>query len=102
MNRIANHPGGIAIGEKRNFALRDEEGNEIGVFRGRAPRQAALKAATRGITEIRLRERGTKKIHKYQGRRIQVKKPKTAPKWMPKKIWKPIVKKLGIENLEKI
>ena len=102
MNRIANHPGGIAIGEKRNFALRDEEGNEIGVFRGRAPRQAALKAATRGITEIRLRERGTKKIHKYQGRRIQVNKPKTAPKWMPKKIWKPIVKKLGIENLEKI
>jgi hypothetical protein len=29
----------------RNFALRDENGNEIGVFRGRSPRQAALKAA---------------------------------------------------------
>ncbi|HQE71666.1 MAG TPA: non-histone chromosomal MC1 family protein, partial [Methanothrix soehngenii] len=27
--------------EKRNFALRDKEGNEIGVFSGKQPRQAA-------------------------------------------------------------
>ena len=43
----------------RNFALRDAQGSEIGVFTGRSPRQAALKAANRGYTEIKLRERGT-------------------------------------------
>jgi len=35
----------MAEKEMRNFALRDEKGNEIGVFTGKAPRQAALKAA---------------------------------------------------------
>ena len=48
--------------EMRNFALRDVEGNEIGVFTGKSPRQAALKAANRGYTDIKLRERGTKKV----------------------------------------
>ena len=52
----------MAEKETRNFALRDKDGNEIGVFTGKAPRQAALKAANRGITDIRLRERGTKKV----------------------------------------
>jgi hypothetical protein len=46
---------------KRNFALRDADGNEIGVFTGKQPRQAALKAANRGYTDIRLRERGTRR-----------------------------------------
>ena len=32
---------------------------------------------------------------------MQVDKPKGAPAWMPAKIWKPKVKKVGIENLEK-
>jgi hypothetical protein len=45
----------------RNFALRDAKGNEKGVFTGKSPRQAALKAANRGVQDIRLRERGTKK-----------------------------------------
>ena len=59
------------MAEKRNFALRDEKGNEIGVFSGRQPRQAALKAANRhgGTKEnpviIKLRERGTKKVHVF-------------------------------------
>ena len=88
--------------EKRNFALRDKEGNEIGVFSGKQPRQAALKAANRGFTDIRLRERGTKKLHIFQGERIQVPKPSNAPKWMPANIWKPNVKKLGVEKLEDI
>ncbi len=60
----------------RNFALRDLEGNEIGVFTGKSPRQAALKAANRGHTDIRLRERGTKKVHIFTGERVQVDKPK--------------------------
>jgi hypothetical protein len=88
--------------EKRNFALRDQDGNEIGVFSGKQPRQAALKAANRGITDIRLRERGTKKVHLFLGERIQVAKPANAPAWMPANIWKPNVKKLGVETLEEL
>ena len=86
--------------EMRNFALRDLEGNEIGVFTGKSPRQAALKAANRGHTDIRLRERGTKKVHIFTGERIQIDKPESAPAWMGDKIWKPQVKKVGIEKLE--
>ena len=96
--------GGIVIAEKkpRNFALRDEQGNEIGVFAGKSPRQAALKAANRGHVDIKLRERGTKKVHVFTGERVQVRKPKGAPAWMPDKIWKPNVKKVGVEKLETI
>lgn len=73
--------GGNRLAEKdtRNFALRDKDGNEIGVFTGKQPRQAALKAANRGYTDIRLREKGTKKIHIFKGERKQTKKPKGAP-----------------------
>ncbi len=80
--------------------FRDENDNEIGVFTGKAPRQAALKAANRGYTDIKLRERGTKKLHVFTGERVQVDKPKSAPAWMPDKIWKPVVKKVGTETLE--
>ena len=92
----------MAEKETRNFALRDEKGNEIGVFTGNAPRQAALKAANRGHTDIKLRERGTKKLHVFTGERVQVDKPKDAPAWMPDKIWKPMVKKVGTEKLEEL
>ena len=86
----------------RNFALRDKDGNEIGVFTGKSPRQAALKAANRGHTDIQLRERGTKKVHIFTGERVQMDKPKGAPDWMPDKIWKPKVKKMGIKKLEEL
>ncbi len=92
----------MAKKKTRNFALRDARGNEIGVFTGKQPRQAALKAANRGYTEISLRERGTKKVHIFVGERIKAKKPKRAPAWMPAKIWKPKVKKVGVEKLEDI
>ena len=92
----------MAEKEMRNFALQDKDGNEIGIFTGKQPRQAALKAANRGYTDIKLRERGTKKVHVFTGERVQVDKPKSAPAWMPAKIWKPKVNKVGIENLEKI
>ncbi len=90
------------MSNKRNFALRDKNGEEIGVFSGKQPRQAALKAANRGYTDIRLRERGTKKVHIFEGERNEVDKPANAPDWMPDKIWKPNVKKTGIEKLDKI
>ena len=92
----------MAEKEARNFALRDAKGNEIGIFSGKQPRQAALKAANRGVKDIRLRERGTKKVHIFTGERKQVKKPKNAPAWMPAKIWKPNVKKVGVEKLEEL
>jgi len=89
------------------YALR--EGNkETRVFSGRAPRQAALKAATRGYTSIKLRERGrrnkdgTYSVHVFKGSRKQVTAPENSPDWLPAKIWKPVVSKQGVERLNKI
>jgi len=83
---------------KRNFALLDEQGNEIGLFTGRAPRAAALKAANRGYTEIRLREKGTQKVHIFRGTRVPHRVPETHPKWMDGKetYMKGYVEKVGI------
>ncbi|MCK4968734.1 MAG: non-histone chromosomal MC1 family protein [Candidatus Aenigmarchaeota archaeon] len=90
------------MAEKRYFVLREKNGNESGVFSGRQPRQAALKAANRGIKDIRLRERGTKKVHIYKGSRNEVSAPSNAPDWMPAKVWKPNVQKVGIEYMKKL
>ncbi len=94
--------------ENTSFVLRDPAGRETSVFAGRQPRQAALKAANRiGGTrdkpvEIRLRERGTKKVHIFKGWKELVLAPKNKPDWMPDKINKPFVKKVGIEKIEKL
>jgi hypothetical protein len=75
--------------EKRKFVLRDAKRNENGIFSERSLGQAALKAADRGIKDIRLRERGTKKVHIFIGERKQIKKPAStpAPAWMPAPIF---------------
>ena len=94
------------ISEMRNFVLRDEDGNEHGDFTGKQPRQAALKAANRGEGTkskpeiIRLRERGTKKVHIFKAWKQIVKAPENRPNWMPEKISKPFVKKEKIERIE--
>lgn len=96
--------------EPRNFVLRDEKGNEHGVFTGKQPRQAALKVANRGKgtkknpEKIMLRERGTKKVHVFYGWKEEVDAPKNKPDWMPDKINKPFVKKEkpGIIKLEQV
>lgn len=91
----------------RNYVVVNKDGIEEGVFTGRQPRQAALKAANRlGGTKdkpvkIQLRERGTKKIHIFNGWKEVVAAPKNRPAWMPDKINKPFVKKVGTEKLEK-
>jgi hypothetical protein len=96
----------INIADTRNFVLRDEEGNEQGIFTGKQPRQAALKAANRGNGTkkkpeiIKLRERGTKKVHVFKGWKEIVKAPENKPAWMPENIWKPFVKKEKIEMIE--
>ena len=92
----------------KNYILREKNGKEAGVFTGNQPRQAALKAANRSKgtkakpVEIRLRERGTKKVHVYKGWKETVPAPKNKPAWMPVKINKPNVKKVGVEKLDKI
>jgi len=50
------------MAEKRNYALRDAKGKEIGVFSGKQPRQAALKAANRGYKDIRLGREGLRRF----------------------------------------
>ena len=80
---------------------------EVATFTGRQPRQAALKAATRGYTDIRLRERGRRNkdgsytIHIFKGSRQKVDVGGANVSWLPSKVWKPIVKKIGIERVKK-
>ncbi|MDO9098617.1 MAG: non-histone chromosomal MC1 family protein [Candidatus Methanoperedens sp.] len=94
------------MAETKNFVLVNRDGTESSVFSGRQPRQAALKAANRiGGTknkpvELRLRERGTKKVHIFKGWKELVNAPKNKPAWMPDKINKPFVKKTGTEKLD--
>jgi len=94
------------MAEMRNFVVRNEDGTEHGVFTGKQPRQAALKAANRGKgtkknpETFRHRERRTKKVHVFKAWREHVKAPDNRPEWMPEKIWKPFVKKDKIENIE--
>ncbi len=64
------------------------------------PRGAALKAATRGHTDIKLRERGTKRVHHFTGSISMVDKPAGGPDWLPDKIKKANVKKQGIMHLD--
>ena len=95
---------------KRNFVLQEPDGDESSVFSGRMPRQAALKAARRldpaptkdaaEPVELRLRERGTEKVHIYEGWAWEKEAPSDSPDWMPDEITEANVSKLGIEHLD--
>ena len=96
---------------KRNFALREADGTEESVFSGNTPRQAALKAARRleevgdsedaaPRIEIRLREKGTDKVHIYDAWSWEETAPDDSPDWMPNQITEANVSKKGIEHLE--
>lgn len=87
--------------EVRYFVLQKNGKDTNHVFTGRQPRQAALKAATRGFSDIRLRERGRDRVHIFVGSRKRVRAPSNAPEWMPKEIYKATVRKKGIEHLKK-
>ena len=96
--------------DKRNFALREDGDDESSVFSGRTPRQAALKAARRldaadgeanaDREELRLREKGTHKVHIYEGWAWDEEAPSDKPDWMPETITEANVSKQGIEHLE--
>jgi hypothetical protein len=98
---------------KRNFALREGDGDESSVFSGNTPRQAALKAARRlddpassesgaerNATEIQLREKGTDKVHIYDAWAWETDAPSDKPDWMPGDITEANVSKKGIEHLD--
>ncbi len=89
----------MAIREKKNFVLMEDGKDTNVVFSSAQPRGAALKAATRGVTSIRLRERGTKRVHVFEGERNQVSAPAVRPKWLPDTVWKSQVRKIGVESL---
>lgn len=93
--------------EKRNFGLVNEKGEEVGTFTGAQPRDAALKVANRGVANIVLREKGTKKLHYFVGKRELVSVPKNAPAWIQEaakgnkgKIFKANVEKVGTAQLK--
>ncbi|PSP44782.1 chromosomal protein MC1 [Halobacteriales archaeon QH_6_64_20] len=98
--------------DKRNFALRETTGGETSVFSGRTPRQAALKAARRldpadgeqnaQRHDLRLREKGTQKVHIYEGWAWKQEAPNDKPDWMPGTITEANVSKQGIEHLQEI
>jgi hypothetical protein len=98
--------------DKRNFALRTDNGEETSVFSGRTPRQAALKAARRldpagsesaaDEQEIRLREKGKHKVHIYDAWAWEEEAPDDKPDWMPEEITKGNVSKQGVEHLDEI
>ena len=98
--------------DKRNFALREADGDETSVFSGTTPRQAALKAARQfdptgdeqdaERREPALRETGTGKVHIYEAWVWQEDAPSDRPEWMPEVITQANVRKQRIDHLEEI
>jgi len=97
---------------KRNFAFR-EGTDETSTFSGNTPRQAALKAARQKIdnasdeetakrdsTEIRLREKGTDKVHIYDAWAWTEDAPEDGPDWLGDEVSEANVSKKGITHLE--
>jgi hypothetical protein len=93
---------------KKTYVLRNKSGDLERVFTGSSPRQAALKAATRGVTDIKLRQRGrrnadgTYSIHVFKGSKKIVNAPENRPDWLPAKVKKPFVSKVRVERINKI
>ena len=87
------------MADKKYFVLMSGGKDTAQVFASRQPRGAALKAATRGHSEIRLRERGTKRVHCFKGWVEIVDAPANKPAWLPDRVKKANVKKLGIEHM---
>jgi hypothetical protein len=86
--------------KKKNFVLIDTNNEDTNhVFSSAQPRGAALKAATRGYTDIRLRERGTNRVHVFKGWVEVVDAPSDRPSWLPAKVKKSNVKKQGVQHL---
>ncbi|MFQ3343541.1 MAG: hypothetical protein ACI9EM_000050 [Candidatus Thalassarchaeaceae archaeon] len=89
----------MQMNEKKYFVLMKGGKDTTQVFHSKQPRGAALKAASRGETDISLRERGTNRVHVFKGEKNMVSKPASAPDWLPDKINKANVKKIRIDRM---
>ena len=93
---------------KKYYVLRKSNKDTDHVFSGNSPRQAALKAATRGFSDIQLRERGRRlkdgryPIHVFKGSVRTVAAPADRPSWLPAKVRKPSVRKIKMNYLKKL
>jgi hypothetical protein len=96
---------------RRTFALREADGEETSLFTGRTPRQAALKAARRlypapsaeavdGSAVLRLRERGTDRVHVYDGWAWREPAAPDAPEWLGDEVVAANVSKRGVEHVD--
>lgn len=85
----------------RYFVLVQSGKETAHVFTGSSPRRAALKAATRGFADIKLRERGTDRLHTFRGTRKKVPAPANRPSWLPSQIWRPAVRKSSLQHMKK-
>jgi len=85
------------------FVLQDGGRDTEHIFSGKQPRPAAMKAATAlcAVGEgkrIKLRERGTKKVHVFDVSVAMVDAPANRPAWLPARVKKAKVSKVGIEK----
>ena len=88
------------MSDKKYFVLMANGKDTSQVFVSKQPRGAALKAASREVPNpIQLRERGTNRVHNFEGWIEVVDKPANGPDWLPPKINKANVKKIGITRL---
>ena len=86
------------MGDKKYFVLMKNGKDTAQVFHSRQPRGAALKAASRGETDIHLRERGTTRVPVFAGWKKMVATGASAPAWLPAMINKANVKKVRIDR----
>ena len=96
----------MASRPKKNFVLIDTNNNDTKhVFSSAQPRGAALKAASRAkqlgdlAKNIRLRERGTNRVHVFTGTVEMVDAPANRPSWLPARVSKANVKKQGVDRI---
>ena len=76
-----------SISKKKQYILLDKDLEDTNsIFTGHKPSTAAKKVATRGHKLIRLRQKGTKRVHIYRGKYKFQKKTKSHPKWLKDEI----------------
>ena len=94
-------------GRTKRYTLREGNKDTKHIFKGTSPRRAALKAATRGFKDIRLRAHKRKKdkmwrVHVFEGWVEKVPKRADAPGWLPDTVNKPNVRKIRVDKIKKI
>ena len=85
---------------KRNFVVLDENNRDTHhLFRGLYPCRVARKLASRGYTDIRLRETKTKKVHVFEGWRTEKDNSQSTLDWVRKIKFTGKAKKLYTQKL---